>query len=71
MLHGLDRGLNRSISGHDDDKRLGTLGFNLPENLEAPRPRKSEIEQHGINALSLQQTIGIFGRIGDMRHEPE
>jgi hypothetical protein len=71
MLHGLDRGLNRSISGHDDDKRLGTLGFNLPENLQTPRPRKSEIEEDCINALSLQQTIGMFGGIGDMRHEAE
>jgi hypothetical protein len=71
MFHGLDRRLHSSVSGYDDHQRFRALSLDLPQGFKTIRTGQSQVEQHGVDGLSLQQAIGVFGGIGDMRSKTQ
>ena len=71
MLHGLHGRLHRAVARHHDHESFGALGFDMAESLEAARAGQAQIEQNGVDALGLQQAIGMLGGIGDMGDEAQ
>jgi hypothetical protein len=49
----------------------GTVGFDLTRSFDAARAGQAQVEQHGINALNLQQAIGVLGGIGNVGDEAQ
>ncbi len=47
------------------------MGFDLAESFQPARTGQSEIEQNGVDALGLQEAIGVLGGVGDMGDETQ
>src|SRR5437764_8231842 len=71
ILHGLDGGLHRAISGHHDNDSLRAPIFDPPEGVESAGPGQTEIEENGVEILEIEGSIRLFRRIGHMRSESE
>jgi hypothetical protein len=66
ILHGLDGGLDGSITGDHDDQRIRTTLSNTAECIDASGTRKPQIEQHSVERLEIEKAMRLFGGIGDV-----
>ena len=64
VLHGLDRGLDGAVSGDHHDDRIGLALADLVQRLQAAGARQLQVEQHDIDVLRVEQTVGMLGGIG-------
>ena len=65
ILHRLHGGLHSAIARHDHDHRVRTKALDAIQRLQSPCTGQAQIEQHGVNALRIQQAVRMLGRIGD------
>ena len=49
----------------------GRWALDLAESLQAAGAGQAQVEQNGVDALGLQQAIGVLGGIGDVGDETE
>ena len=71
ILHGLHRRLHRSVASHRDDHRIRTMPLDGLQRFHSACARQSQIEQDRVDAMAVEDAIGLFGRFGDMGAEAQ
>ena len=71
VLHGLHRRLDRAVPGHHHYDRIGTAGLDLMQRLEATHARQFQIEQNDVDAMRVDDAIGVLSGLGHERTKAE
>ena len=71
ILHRLHRRLHSAVACHYHNHRIWPAAFDLVDRFQAAGSRQTEIEEHGIDALGLQDAIRVFSRICAEGIEPQ
>ncbi len=71
QLHGLDRGLDGTVAGHERDFSAGKKFFYFFQKFEARHPRHDHIAEDHVDGLLFEQGQGGFAAIGFETDEAE
>ena len=71
ITHGLHRRLHGGVAGDHNHLGAGPAPPDLFEHFNSAGARKAQIEQHHVDAITLQQPIGTFGMLGHMSLKAE
>ena len=55
QAHGLDRGLDGAVGGHDHDGEIGVVGLHAPDQLDAVDAGQAPVGEDQVDVLGLQR----------------
>src|SRR5581483_3845766 len=70
-LHGLDRGFDRTVAGHDGDFGAGEDFLDAGEELDAAHFAHAEVGENDVGRMGFEQTERGLGAFGFGRDEAE